>query len=171
MTAMAPQCRLARKFHVKPDSCGRQPPEPGAGSREPGMFHVKQGRRLRRRFQSSRRPSFAKLGALVSRPSIAPHRTSRPNPRLRRCPDIGRWLYPQAVRNAVEKTAARPVSRETNRWIKSRPGTYPQGPQAVYVGFHVKGGCLWITSVDNFGRAAMPTDRDVPRRGRGCLNG
>jgi hypothetical protein len=48
---------------------------------------------------------------------------------------------------------------------------YPQGVQAFYVAFHVKRRGLWITSVDNFERAAVPTDGDLLLRGEGCLNG
>jgi hypothetical protein len=49
--------------------------------------------------------------------------------------------------------------------------TYPQGGQAFYVAFHVKRRSLWITSVDNFECAAVPTDGDLPRPGWACLNG
>ena len=37
-----------------------------------------------------------------------------------------------------------------------RPLLYPQGVQACDVAFHVKRGCLWITSVDNFGVSEGP---------------
>lgn len=43
------------------------------------------------------------------------------------------------------------------------PRVYPQGLHAFYVVFHVKLASLWITSVDNFCRGALPTDGD------GCL--
>jgi hypothetical protein len=42
---------------------------------------------------------------------------------------------------------------------------------AFYVVFHVKRRCLWITSVDNYGGGAAPTERDGRRRPKHCLNG
>ena len=44
----------------------------------------------------------------------------------------------------------------------AHPLVYPQGAQAFYVAFHVKQASLWITSVDNFLRAAPPAGRNLP---------
>ena len=66
---------------------------------------------------------------------------------------------------------AAPFHVKRDRWKAVHPPVYPQGVQAFYVVFHVKQASLWITSVDNFQRAAMPTGGDVRgRRGVG-LNG
>ena len=51
------------------------------------------------------------------------------------------------------------------------PPLYPQGVTAFYVVFHVKLVGLWITSVDNYGRSAEPTEGDGCRRSGLCLNG
>jgi hypothetical protein len=44
--------------------------------------------------------------------------------------------------------------------MSGHPPEYPQGVQAVYMPFHVKLDCLWISSVDNFARCDAPTDGD-----------
>lgn len=49
------------------------------------------------------------------------------------------------------------------RWLRYAPA-YPQPWQRCDVVFHVKPQCLWITSVDNFGGASLPTDGDRHRR-------
>jgi hypothetical protein len=85
--------------------------------------------------------------------------------------DIRSELYPQAVRNAVDEQPAGSFHVKRSRWIMERLVTYPQGGQAFYVAFHVKRWRLWITSVDNFECAAMPTDGDLRPPGWGCLNG
>jgi hypothetical protein len=85
--------------------------------------------------------------------------------------DIGRRLYPQAVRKAVDERRVERFHVKRCRWIMDRSPTYPQGVHAFYVAFHVKRWGLWITSVDNFWCAAMPTDGDVLRRWDRCLNG
>jgi hypothetical protein len=85
--------------------------------------------------------------------------------------DIKDWLYPQAVRNAVDERPRGSFHVKRSRWIMELPFTYPQGAQAFYVAFHVKRRSLWITSVDNFQCAAVPTDGDLPRPGWACLNG
>jgi hypothetical protein len=96
--------------------------------------------------------------------------------RTRRTPpqdagDIRGWLYPQAVRNAVDEQPRGSFHVKRSRWIMEWLVTYPQGAQAFYVAFHVKPRSLWITSVDNFERAAVPTDGDLLLPGWGCLNG
>jgi hypothetical protein len=85
--------------------------------------------------------------------------------------DIRSRLYPQAVRKAVDERPCDSFHVKRSRWIMEWLVTYPQGAQAFYVAFHVKPRSLWITSVDNFERAAVPTDGDLLLPGWGCLNG
>ena len=55
--------------------------------------------------------------------------------------------------------------------MTGNPPLYPQGVYAFYVVFHVKLVSLWITSVDNLGCGAGPTERDGGRGFGGWLNG
>src|SRR3954470_24763649 len=68
-------------------------------------------------------------------------------------------------------TACTPFHVKQHRCTEVRPLLYPQGAHACDVVFHVKLRCLWITSVDNFWRAGVPTDRDVRQRGPSRPNG
>jgi hypothetical protein len=72
---------------------------------------------------------------------------------------------------AVDEDRAVPFHVKRYRWIMDCAPNYPQGVQAFYVAFHVKRRGLWITSVDNFWCAVVPTDGDELLRWLVCLNG
>jgi hypothetical protein len=63
---------------------------------------------------------------------------------------IGEGQYPQPVRSPVERSPVHRFHVKQLRWMSARPPLYPQGVTTFYVVFHVKLGCLWITSVDNY---------------------
>jgi hypothetical protein len=76
------------------------------------------------------------------------------------CREEGLAIHKLCV-TVVEELREWPFHVKHGRWIARLPLVYPQGVQAIYVVFHVKRGCLWITSVDNVSRGASPTQGDV----------
>ncbi len=91
---------------------------------------------------------------------VRPRRASRVR-RHRPASEMGS-IHKLCVRLLRNRRAPFHVKRR--RWLQGCPRLYPQGAQAFYVVFHVKLACLWITSVDNFGRGAALTYGDVDLR-------
>jgi hypothetical protein len=72
------------------------------------------------------------------------------------------WPNAACARHEVDQRVE-PFHVKHGRWIRRRPPFHPQARQAIYVVFHVKRQCLWITSVDNFFRGSTPPLRRLRR--------